>query len=172
MEIYNYNFVGYAAYEDIAKKAFDQINKSMNKNFYFEIAANEAVLNAAKYSIFGLNDAEISMTVLISDTDVSVIIKSITQPFSAEHYREQLYQLLDNPATMDMKWGEYTGMTERSRGFWYMLTACEYIIVNNDGNEITICIRKSANNNEIPDPDTQIRRLLPRFLIKKNGVVQ
>lgn len=169
MQTITYKFVGYTEYEEkIVDKLISKIRENIGENPYFEIAVNEAVVNAAKYSIFGIDEAEITIIVRITLTDVAVIIKSITRPFSADHYRQQLYQLMVDDEIKELPWGDYTADTEKSRGFWYMLTACEYLIIKDDGNEVTLCIRRDSPSNEL---DTKIKQLVPKFLIQKDGVI-
>ena len=168
MKICKYKFKGYEEYSTVSEKIFSDLFGSSNDNSYFQLAVNEAVINAAKYSIYGINAAEIEIEIHVTDSDISISIHSVTRPFDVKKYRNQMKILLNDPKVKDLDWGDYTAQTERSRGFWYMLTACDYLYMDINGEEITLCVRKDSLNKQLT---TRISQLVPRFLIRENGVI-
>ena len=164
-------FDGYQNYEETEKKLRKFFDRAFGmSNPYFMIAVNEAVCNAARYSVDGMMQARIFIKVVLSENDLSVKVSSKTRPFNAEEYQQTLKKLAADPKLSEMDWGEYTAATEISRGFWYMLEAVDYLVVESDGSEVTLSAR-------IPYRDyhpinTKIGFLVPRFFVKKNGVIK
>ncbi|MBP2629493.1 MAG: hypothetical protein H6Q70_121 [Firmicutes bacterium] len=170
MDIFNYRFVGYEAYyqdvlPELQKKIFDALQ---DEDYHFILAVNEAVCNAARYALNGVQNAEIEIKLKTTEYDISATIRAKTHPFDVEHYRNELLKLLSNKELCNMEWGDYTADTEKSRGFWYMLTACDYLYMDDDGQEITLCARAPYDSKSFT---TKIGHLVPRFFIKKNGVI-
>jgi len=169
MEIFSYRFTGYAAYQDILPELQKKICENLcDDEFHYVMAVNEAVCNAARYCVDGLQNAEIEIELRIMQADIATTIRAKTKPFDVVLYRKQLLKLLEDKAICNMEWGDYTADTEKSRGFWYMLTACDYLYMADDGQEITLCAMTPYNPHELT---TKIGNLIPRFFIKKNGVI-
>lgn len=169
MNIFHYNFTGYEAYQEVLPVLQEKIcDVLQDDEYHFILAVNEAVCNAARYAVKGPSEAEIKIKLQITESDVTVTISSLTVPFDVVRYRENLLKLVENPDVSKMEWGDYTGDTDKSRGFWYMLTACDYLYMAEDGQQITLCARVPFNPNKFT---TKIGDLVPRFYIEKNGVI-
>lgn len=170
MQIYTYNFVGYEQYSEIAIAISNKLYEKFKvRNFATEIALNEAVINACKYSIFDISNAPVEIELKINERDFSISVKAPTKDFNVKKYRQNLLVLIDNPKYKNMDWGDYTGDSEKSRGFWYMLTACDYLYMSANTNKITLCI--SVEKFLEKKPVTGIYQLVSRFLIDDNGVI-
>lgn len=135
----------------------------------FLLAVNEAALNAAKYSVYGVLSAQISIDIYFDSHEVRVRIKSQTQPFDVLQYRDRLRQLAEDPKTMHLDWGEYTGVSDKSRGFWYMLSAVDYLVIEATGQHITLVRRLPFHRS---DDSMVIRKIVPRFNVESpTGVI-
>ena len=138
------------------------------ENYLFETAILEAVCNAARYSIHGQKNAEIHFRVYIDELSLKVVVLSKTNNFNVKEYRQNLSSLCDDPEIGNLNWGEYTKDNEDGgRGLWLMLQACQYVIMNYTGQEITLISNRSIANN----PTRKIKNLVPRFLIEEEGVI-
>lgn len=169
MDIFRYQFTGYEAYQEVLPLLQDKICAAVQDDeYHFVLAVNEAVCNAARYSIQGPYAAEIKIKMRITDCDITVSVFSKTVPFDAIQYRDRLLKLTDNPQIAAMDWGDYTANTEKSRGFWYMLTACDYLYMAEDGQQITLCARTPCQSQNFT---TKIGDLVPRFFVEKKGVI-
>lgn len=169
MKSVNMKFTGYKKYID----SFDAIRNLLNgylkdETESFVTAVNEAVLNAAEYSVRGLEKAEIEIDICVYDTDISVTVKSMTHEFDALRYRQQLWDMYYSIGDREISWGQYTADTEMSRGLWYILAACDFAVMDCRGQEISLYTQYPAKKENLI---TKMKLLLPRFLIKKHGVV-
>lgn len=167
--LYNYNIKGYDAYFDTVlpdlQEIFSQINADEN---YFIIAINEAVCNAAKYSIYGYDEAKINIEIVVTPEDVTATIASKTKPFDAMKYRDDLQKLKDNPTYKNMSWSDYTGLSVKSRGLWMMLMAVDYLCMDANGDKILLNISLPCRTEEV---SRTIGELVPRFFVEKDGVI-
>lgn len=141
----------------------------LDKDDNFLIAVNEAVCNAAKYANNGSKLAPIDITITITpNEDVAVSVLSDTQPFNVEMFRDNMRKLANDPAWRDKNWCDYTGSTERSRGYWLMLMSVSYLYIRSDGKEVTLYA-------DIPFRQENVTRkisdIVPRLLLQKNGVI-
>jgi len=169
MTIFYYQFVGYEAYHDVLPELQKKICAVLHdEEFHYILALNEAVCNAAKYSMDGIQNANIEIKLKITKYDISTTIRSHTQAFDVNLYRDNLLKLIKNKEIYDMEWGDYTANTENSRGFWYMLTACDYLYMDSKSQDVTLCARVPY---EPENFTTKIGNLVPRFFIRKNGVI-
>ncbi|MBR3623580.1 MAG: hypothetical protein IKN12_11285 [Selenomonadaceae bacterium] len=168
--IYTFDIVGYDAYfDDVLPDLQAILSKEIaDENYSFLIAINEAVCNAAKYSVYGYDQARISIELVVTPEDITASIKSKTEPFDALEYRNNLIKLKDNPNYKDMPWSEYTGLSSKSRGFWMMMMAVDYFIIKADGDEIRLNISLPCRKEEI---SRTIGELVPRFFVEKDGVI-
>ena len=137
---------------------------------HYLIAVNEAVCNAAKYANDGPALAPIDIEVVITPgQDISVSVRSDTQPFNVEMFRDNMRKLAaDDSPWKDREWCDYTGSTERSRGYWLMLMSVSYLYIRSDGKEVTLYA-------DIPFQKEHVTRkisdIVPRLLLMKNGVI-
>lgn len=68
-----------------------------------------------------------------------------------------------------MDWGDYVGLSDASTGFWYMLTGCDYLYLDSHGQAVTLVT--SIRDHVDVVPVTRIGALVPRFLVRENGVI-
>ena len=171
-DIRHYHIIGYDAYfeevmPDLQKIVEDTL---LDKDDNFLIAINEAVCNAAKYANDGPSLAPIDIEVVITPgQDISVSVRSDTQPFNVEMFRDNMRKLAaDDSPWKDREWCDYTGSTERSRGYWLMLMSVSYLYIRSDGKEVTLYA-------DIPFQKEHVTRkisdIVPRLLLMKYGVI-
>lgn len=168
MREFNYKFTGYQNYEPVQMKMEAIFEKAfIRKNPYFNMAVSEAVVNAARYAVAGIANAVIFVKIIVSPNDITVTVSSDTHEFNAKNYQRQLRELANDPKYSKLDWGDYTGTTALSRGFWYMLQAVEYLVVAEDGSFVTLSTRIPYEETRL---DTSISFLVPKFLVDSGGV--
>lgn len=167
---HTYEFVGYQNYEKTQKKIetllFDAFEA---ENYRFLMAVNEAVCNAARYSIYRPQNARITIEVRIMNYDVAAKVSSATSPFRASEYQKKLRRILDDKNACEMEWGDYLGFQLASRGFFYMLSAVDYLYVDEKGQHVTLCAKTPYDPSQ--PYSTKIGDIIPKFLVSKNGVI-
>lgn len=164
-----FRIVGLQKFDKAAEKIYPLLEQAFgHTDEYFQQAVEEAVCNAGRYSIFGPEKAEITIIIRISATDVSVSVISPTRKFDAIAYQKKL-QKLSESKQKDMEWGDYIGLKPDSSGFWYMLTGVDYLLIDAEGQSITLS-KNTTSHPEIP-VTTKISCLVPRFLVRQNGVI-
>lgn len=162
---------GFAEIHDELNKIYNEAFKGRDY-FDFEMAVVEAMSNAAQYSLYGPTKAKISMRIRIMPNDIGVTIFSRTKPFDVRKYRKKLQKLADHQEFGQMDWGDYIGERNESSGFWYMLTGCDYLYMDENGQRITL-VAKTANLPLVRKQITKINLLVPRFMIRnKTGVIE
>lgn len=170
MELKTFRFTGFQNYErytEQIEQIFNACFQGENDNFF--IALTEAVNNAARYSVYGMQKAKITISIRIMQSDISVTVASKTRPFDALAYQQKLMDLLHNPRVANMEWGDYTIKQLGGRGFWFILQAVDYLYVDADGQAVTLCAKTPMDENAIPT--AKVGELIPRFLVKQNGVI-
>ena len=164
-------FKGLQNYDSIQEKLFKEFETAFTfVDYDFQQAVDEAVCNAAKYSVDGPTRARITINVRRMPFDIAVTVYSHTHPFDAAAYQQKLQDLLQDEEVAEMDWGEYIGMQPISSGFWYMMTGCNYLYIDDQGQSVTLV----ANTNRVPldEPKTtKIKDLVPRFFVQKSGGV-
>ncbi len=109
--IHTYEIVGYDAYfVDVLPDLTEILSELTDENSYFIIAINEAVCNAAKYSVYGYEEAKIKIELIITNEDVTATVISKTKPFNALEYRNKLLKLKENAVV-----GIYWNFRKKSR---------------------------------------------------------
>lgn len=170
MEFQQFTFRGMDRFESIRDKLYGFLSPAFPAADYdFQQAIEEAVENAGRYSVDGPFKAHICIKARLTDTDAAVTVLSKTTPFDALAYQKKLQRLLENPETRNMSWGDYVGTSLESSGFWYMLTGCDYLYVEANGQSVTLV--KSFLHPSDEESVTRISALVPRFLVKRNGVI-
>ena len=165
-----FRMIGLQKFDRVAEKLYQLLEQAFGyKDEYFQQAVEEAVCNAARYSIYGPEKADITIIVRITAADVSVTVISPTHKFDAITYQLKLMKLLDSKYK-DMEWGDYVGLKLDSSGFWYMLTGVDYLLIDSEGQSITLSKTVKSHNPELP-VTTKISCLVPRFLVRQNGVI-
>ena len=169
-KIYRYDLVGYDAYFDTAFPEIEAALKDVlgDEEGHFLIAINEAVCNAAKYALDGDDKAAIKLELAITEDDVTASIACPTKHFDADRYRQDLQSLAANKQYRLLPWSDYTGVSARSRGFWLMLMAVDYLYIRHDGNSISLNVSRPWRQDVVTKT---IGELVPRFLVEKNGVI-
>ncbi len=167
----HFQCIGYKEYlDEAAPKILPVLEKAVpDPNYKFVLAVNEAVLNAAKYSVYGVLSAQIDIDVRVDDLELRVRIESQTQPFDAIQYRDNLVKLAEDPKYGNLDWGDYTGVSDMSRGFWIILSAVDYLIIEATGQHITLVRRLPWDR---ADDTCKINKIVPRFCVEsQTGVI-
>jgi anti-sigma regulatory factor (Ser/Thr protein kinase) len=168
--ICHYEFKGYQAYQKYYSEIQQRVEAAMeDTDLNYLVAINEAVCNAAKYSVNGPLNAEIRIKLKIEKNTIQTTIFSHTETFNIPKYREELQLLAKNKETQQMEWGDWSKNEVSGRGFWYMLVACDFILVHPEGQYITLHTSLPFRKDRITNC---ISRLVPRFFIENKGVIQ
>lgn len=172
MQIDQFKFIGLQNFGPIQEKIYKLIYIAFGgkENYEYQQALEEAVCNAAKYSIDGPYHARITIKVRRMAFDIAISVYAETHPFDAEDYQNRLKKLSQNPQFSSMDWGDYVATSPASSGFWYMLTGCDYVYIDSKGQSITLVAKTLGVNLDI-ERTTRIGELVPRFLVKKDGVI-
>lgn len=167
---YTFSWTGYDAYYDSIMPAIEPIlcDALEDPEEHYLIAVNEAICNAARYALDGPEQAKIHLQILMNTTDIKTSISSVTTPWDAISFRQHLRSLADSPETGRLDWGDYTGTTAMSRGYWIMLMACDYIVTDSHGQRITLCARRPFRSWHVRKT---IQNLVPRLYLEKKGVI-
>ncbi len=169
-----FTFKGLQNYGPVQEKLFDLLRGAfLYTNYEFQQAVEEAVCNAARYSVDGPENAKIVIKVRRMPYNVAVTVISKTHPFDAAAYQRKLKALKKDPKYAGMEWGDYIGLSTASSGFWYMMTGCDYIVMDKNGQAITLVAgigKEPPADDDLPKPKT-IDILVPRFLVKTDGVI-
>lgn len=163
------HFVGYQNYGPIEKRLENIFDKAFILEYpQFILGVNEAVCNAARYSNAGPDKARISIVVTITNVDIEVVVSCETRAFEAKRYQQWLLELGKSKEYRDKDWGDYTADTDRSRGIWYMLTACDFVIYEADGSSVTLSSTIPYKGRPV---NSTISTLVQRFMVSDRGVV-
>lgn len=168
MQLKEFEFVGHSAYVDGLPALREYLSFLRDDHYAFEMALNEAVLNAAKYSVDGPKAAKISILFRSTDYDLVAKVSSQTKEFDMFAYREKLRQASERPEFSGSDWQEYVGETEASRGLWFMLRGVEYLYMEHRGQSVRLCSRVPFRQDFVTE---RMSDLLPRFFIEKDGVL-
>ena len=170
MVIKTYDFVGESAYiNSICDVIHNELYFLHDDDYAYDMAINEAVLNAAQNSVDGSDGAKIHIEIRITDYDVTTKISCNTVPRDMFAYREQLLAVSNKPEFFNSDWTEYTAdFPEASRGIWFMLYGTEYIYMDRQAQSVRLCtrnpiVRKNATK--------KMRDLLMRFFIEQDEVL-
>jgi anti-sigma regulatory factor (Ser/Thr protein kinase) len=170
LELKTFHFTGLQNYERYAEEIDHILNACFQcENDFFFIALTEAVNNAARYSVYGMSKARITISIRIMQNDIAVTVQSKTRPFNAFAYQQKLIALLNDPETCDLDWGDYTIKQLGGRGFWFILQAVDYLYVDANGQEVTLCAKTPMADK---NPSGKVGDLVPKFLVKQNGVIR
>ena len=105
---------------------------------------------------------------LLNDGDIKTIVQSDTRPFDVVRFRQNLRNLADDPELAHWEWGQYTAASSKSRGYWIMLMACDYIAIDVSGKRVTLCAKRPFRPWHIRK---RIQNLVPRLYLERNGVI-
>ncbi len=168
MLIKTYDFVGESGYI----KTVDDIRESLSflndDDYAYDMAINEAVLNAAQNSVDGMDAAKIHIEMRITDYDVITKVLCETKPFDMLAYRERLLSIAARPEYEGADWTDYAADTDVSRGLWYMLYGTEYLYMEHQAQSVRLCVRNPCVKGRT---SRKMRDLLMRFFIEKGGVL-
>lgn len=169
MSVLTYDFVGESQYVG----AVDDIRKALSflkdDDYAYDMAVNEAVLNAAQNSINGPDKAEIHIEIHVTGYDVFTKVSCATNPCDMFAYRERLRSIVSKPDFHSMDWTEYVAdAVDASRGLWYMLFGTEYIYMDYLAQYVCLCTKNPCPSGIVP---TKMSDLLMRFFIEKDGVL-
>lgn len=169
-ENHSFEVIGYDDYcEKVMPKLEDLLARTLqDSEGHYMIAINEAVCNAARYAVAGHDNVCIQLDMLINDGDIKTAVQADTLPFDVLQFRKEMAELAEDENIAEMEWGDYTGHSKSSRGYWYMLMACEYLYIDTTGKKVTLCAKRPFSPNHIAK---KISDLVPRLYVEQNGVI-
>lgn len=168
MGIKTFDFIGESAYVESVEKIRKHILFLQDDDYAFDMAINEAVLNAAQNSVDGPDKAKIHIEIHVTGYDVIVKVVCKTHPFDMLAYREQLRAVAARPEFKDKDWTDYVADSDSSRGIWFMLYGSEYIYFDQQSQYVSLCSRNPC----ISGPKTKkMTDLLMRFYVINDGVL-
>jgi hypothetical protein len=167
--VYKYNFIGCDGYQDCCfeiRKIFKQYLEVHNLNYYF--AVNEAVCNAARYAKAGNAMAPIRIKIELEATGIKTTVESETFPAEMLDYREKLRGFSINTEYKGKTWQEVWKDQLSGRGFWLMLSACDYIVVEKHGQRVILHTPKADQKGLV---QYQMDEIISRFFIDDQGMI-
>ena len=169
MRILAYDFVGESAYVN----SVDDIRKALaclhDDNYAFDMAVNEAVLNAAQHAVNDFNNAKIHIEFRITDYDVVAKVSSETKRFDMLAYRNRLLAMVLRPDFKYVDWTDYVADSDSlGRGLWYMLSGTDYLYMDRFAQYVCLCASNPCNK---AAKTSIMRDLLMRFFVVKDGVL-
>ena len=172
-QTYIHRFKGYQNYAVIRKRLKELYERAFEgDNSFFRVAVDEAVCNAARYAVDEITNMEVTIqTVITPETDIKVRIASVTQAFDALAHREKLMRLAYEPDNNGRDFGDVFLASTVSRGFWMMMTAVDYLIVEADGSAVTLSVSLPYRQDKKNKPTTRMDILVNRFLVRRDGVI-
>ena len=172
-QTYIHRFNGYQNYAVIRKRLKELYERAFEgDNSFFRVAVDEAVCNAARYAVDEITNVEVTIqTVITPETDIKVRIASVTQAFDALAHREKLMHLAYEPDNKGRDFGDVFLASTVSRGFWMMMTAVDYLIVEADGSAVTLSVSLPYKQDKKKKPTTRMDILVNRFLVRRDGVI-
>lgn len=141
-----FKFTGYDNYPiDEVIKMIEKHIKDRETSLRLILAVNEAVCNAARYSINLLNECKIKIKIYVKDKEIIIIVSSKTVDNSAIGIRKKMYRIADKNRNSD--WGEATRNKLNGRGLWIMLQGVSKLVVDEQMNWISL--RKKFDDTNI-----------------------
>ncbi len=168
MLIKTFDFVGESSYVDAVSDIREALSFLHDDDYAYDMAINEAVLNAAQNSVDGVDAAKIHIEMRITDYDVITKVSCETKPFDMLDYRKQLFAISTRPEFKGADWTDYTADTDASRGLWFMLCGTDYIYMDYLAQFVALCTRSPRLQEKT---SRKMSDLLLRFFIEKDGVL-
>ena len=137
-----------------------------NLNYYF--ALNEAVCNAARYAKEGNDSVQINLKIELEGSGIKTTIESKTIPVDMLVYRDKLKCFSMSPDHKGKNWQEAWKNQLSGRGFWLMLSACDYIFVERFGQRVVLHTPKTFQKGLIQH---QMDEIISRFFIDDKGMI-
>lgn len=135
---------------------------------HMQIAVMEAANNIARYSLSGLESAEITLNITIHMCDMCIRIQGETRDWDVEAFVNDVKVLAYSDEWRDKTFGEFKKDRLSGRGIWLMLEACEYLYIDRNTKAITM----AASYPFKPALITQRMNILAdRLHILRNGVI-
>lgn len=162
---YSFSFRGYPEYQEYLPKIEKIIQSRTDQPFPLVLALNEAVCNAAKYSVAGPLNAEITVSMRIICSSIIIAVSARTIKFNALAYKKKLEKIAQDNG--NKVWTDYVGIDPVSRGFWIMLSAVDYLAIKDNGNVVKLFF----NIDRLYDESSKkIAVLVRKFMVEKDGV--
>lgn len=169
MQHHQFQCSGLDEYAEMQEQIYGILYRSFFYNDHTFLEAIEAaVANATEYSI-GEHSSPILITLRIMTHDIAVTVTAATKEFDVCAFRQTLKRLSDDPAIREMDWSAYAKQKNSGAGIWRMLTGCAYLYMDAHGQSVTMVARRSMQPDDIIE--TRIGTLVPRFFVKKDGVI-
>lgn len=159
-------------YSDFFDNVYPQLDKicsnTQEDDGHLQIAIVEAVNNAARYSLDGLERADIHITLNMHLKDMTISISSKTKPWDVKQFVRGIKVLAQDDNWRNKDFGEYKGDRLSGRGIWLMLEACDYLYIDTKTNTVTMAISYPYKSQFITQ---KIGVLASRLYIIDNGVI-
>lgn len=105
---------------------------------HYLIAVNEAVCNAARYAKAGYECVRIYIDVEVTPDSLRTTVTADTLPFDVQGFYKKMIALGKDESIASKEWGDYTGNSDKSRGFWMMLMSCRSVDIDVNGKAVTL----------------------------------
>lgn len=105
---------------------------------HYLLAVNEAVCNAARYARAGYENVRIYVDIEIAPETLSTTVTADTIPFDVLGLYRKMIAIGKDASVASEDWGDYTGSSDKSRGFWMMLTPCRHVDIDINGKSVTL----------------------------------
>lgn len=136
---------------------------------HLQTAIMEAANNVARYSLAGMEEAEIIINITVHICDISVHIYGDTKAWDVERYVSDIKKLAYSSEWYNKNFGEFKGDRLSGRGIWLMLEACEYLYIDSQTKAITMAVSYPFKKNLITQ---KMHILADRLHVLRNGVVK
>lgn len=105
---------------------------------HYLLAVNEAVCNAARYAKVGYECVRIYIDVEVAPDSLRTTVTADTLPFDVRGFYKKMVELGKDEDIASEEWGDYTGDSDKSRGFWMMLMSCRTVDLDVNGKSVTL----------------------------------
>lgn len=167
--IYKYEFLGidgYVKHIDEIKRVCKEALKTTDRGYY--MAINEAVCNAARYAVVGPEKVFIKVMIRVDPNEIKTKVESVTKKTDILCYREKLRGYAVNEDFKGKDWQDAWNGKTAGRGFWLMLSACDYIFVDRYGQHVEL-------HASIPFIEEtmqfKMEKVVSRFFIDDQGMI-
>lgn len=167
--VYEYEFLGMDGYMDHIEEIKAILQKALQtEDMGYYMAINEAVCNAARYALAGPEIALITVRIRVDPKGIKTTVKSITKEVDMMYYREKLRKYAANKDFKGKDWQDVWEGKDAGRGFWLMLSSCDYIFVDRYGQYIELHTPRPYSEADSP---FQIEKIVSRFFIDDQGMI-
>lgn len=160
-------------YDDFINRVLPKLDEICDQTLkdpegHMQIAVMEAANNVARYSLTGLESAEITVDVIIHMCDLCIRIQGETKDWDVENFVNDTKSLAYSDEWFDKNFGEFKKDRLSGRGIWLMLEACEYLYIDSNTKAITLAVSYPFRSALITQ---KMNILADRLHVLRNGVI-